>query len=155
MAQSMMSRRRDARQVFGQLFKMEREQRGLTQAAVVERLDALESPPDAVGANTRRRAALPWFGKDASWVSRIESGDVAKLDRRTVVALCRVLDCSRRDRAALLLAAGLSPYPIPACESWEELLAWYRCAAALLPDAGHVTVAARERVMSTAAMSPL
>ena len=111
-------------------------------AGIVERLDALESLPDAVPVNTRRRSALPWFGKDACWVSRVESGDVAKLDRRTVVALCRALDCSHRDRTALLLAAGLSPYPIPACESWEELLRWYRCAAELLPDAGHVMASA-------------
>lgn len=143
MARGTMSRRRDARQVFGQLFRLESERRGLTQAAVVERLDALESSPDA-GANTRRRA-LPWFGKDASWVSRVESGDVAKLDRRAVVALCRALDCGRRDRAALLLAAGLSPYPIPACESWEELQRWYRRAAELLPDAGQVMAPAGAR----------
>lgn len=35
-----------------------------------------------------------------------------------------------------------SPYPIPACESWEELQRWYRRAAELLPDAGQVMVPA-------------
>jgi transcriptional regulator with XRE-family HTH domain len=137
MDQGTLSGRREARHVFGRLFRLERERRGLTQAAIVERLDALAYPEGST------RARGPWAEKDPSWVSRIEAGAVAKLDRRIVSALCRALDCDKQERAALLLAAGFSPYPIPACDSWLELGQWYRCAAALLPEAGRITAALR------------
>ncbi len=145
MAQGTATRRRDARQVFGQLFKLERERRGLTQAAVVERLDALADATESGRGGRRRAVAAPWAGRSACWVSRVESGDVAKLDRGIVVALCRALGCDRQGRVALLLAAGLSPYPIPVCVSWEELLRWYGRAAELLPEASYVTESADRR----------
>lgn len=124
----------NTRVVFGTLFRLERTRRGLTQVAIVDRLDA-----DAYREDGDEPPA--WANKAPSWLSHVESGHVAKLDRTLVTALCRALGCAREERTALLLAAGLSPYPIPAAASDDEMLRWYRAAAAALPRAAAITVA--------------
>jgi len=107
----------DPRVVFGLLFNHLRCCRGLTQENVVDLLDALEGR---------------WLGKDMSWVSRIESGKVAKLDRETVEVLAHVLDCDETERDALMLAAGFTPHLVSGASTMDDLWAHHaRIAAAL------------------------
>jgi len=121
--------------LFGEVFRRARIARGLTQTEIVARLD---SYTELVGLDSSRAPAAPpvapFLGKDPSWVSRIESGQVAKLDRPTILALCWSLDCSPLECCAFLLAAGLSPYPPLRTAGDAALRRYLALAKALPPD---------------------
>ena len=95
--------------LFGRCFREQRLQRRLTQEEVLERLIALEpcelSP-------SRHENRLP------SWLSRVESGEVPRLDPATIRDLAGALGCDEVDQNALLLAAGFWPLPVHGPIDW-------------------------------------
>jgi transcriptional regulator with XRE-family HTH domain len=80
------------RKRFGVAYKAERTRLGITQAQVL----------DAVSLRTGTF-------HDENWVSKIETGDIAKLDRTLVAALVEALSTTPLRAATLFVEAGLSP----------------------------------------------
>jgi transcriptional regulator with XRE-family HTH domain len=92
----------EARKRFGQEFKKRRERLGLTQAEVLDFVsDRLETI------------------LEGNWVSKVESGRVVKLNRRTVETLIEALGDDPLRSRALVAAAGLSPIPVT---DWDTSL---------------------------------
>ena len=105
------TRSAEARTMFGRGLQEARVARGLTQEDLIGRLNALwEDDPRSA----RPGVSAPiWYDHDASWVSRLEAGQVMKLTPDLVDALCRALepDDGRHGALApaLLVVAGFWP----------------------------------------------
>src|SRR3712207_1060810 len=83
----------DARAFGGEIARL-REQRRWTRPAFLRRID------DVLGAIDDQ-----YEPRSDAWLHRLENGQIVKLPRPIINAICDALECSPRERAKLLLLA--------------------------------------------------